>query len=712
MTEQNGQHKIQSFKQRWISYQILADIFMSAAIALLMGSLLHYVFMLPVWYGVVLFVLFATSLLLIHQTWKITDTDVSRFLNTAYPELEESCELIIKPSNQLNLLESLQRSKIEYALAAIEQPAQFTRRLKLSIIFMALAVLLSFLVGKVNYHPIGSSTSILGSTNTPVKNLVPEKLLPQIASVKVIISPPAYTNKASRQQNRFNLDAEEDSRINWTITTNTPVNKLQFIFNDKEVIDLHPINSDKTEWSAQKQFSKPGFYQVKIGGNLSDYYQIEIIKDMPPVIRIKTPKQYTYIDAGESTKVPLSVILNDDYGITDALIYATIAKGSGEAVKFKEQKINFSQSFASHQKEYQLQKVIDLHSLDMEPGDELYFYVQAQDNHQQQTRTDIYIVSIQDTAQLLSMSGMTMGVSLVPEYFRSERQIILDTEKLLKDRDSISADQFKARCNDLGIDQKLLRLRYGKFLGEEEESSEGGSKEANSLSAPEDFSNTQKIMDAYQDKHDNAEDASYLEKDTKTQLKNTLNEMWKAELSLRTFKPNDALPFEYKALRLLKDLQQKSRAYVAKTAYNPPPLKLVEKRLSGDLSKIGQPLSHQDIKQNADEYADLKKAVSVLDLMKQTRTVAQGDIHVLQITGVQLSSRATTQPGIYLPAITAIRHILAAPAKQVSLTDILKVETALQKALPLAAKLPQPGQNSADMGLSQSYFKNLNHNNK
>lgn len=693
---------------------MLADILLAASISIVGGSVVYNFFYPSILYGIILFILICVALLVIRQRWKLTTTDVSRYLNTIYPELEESCELVIKPTDQLNLLESFQLIKVNEALTSVKPPTIFVHRLRKMGLLMLAALLICFLINKIGQY-IGASSfdfTVSRTTSPRIKALVPEKLLPQIASVKVIISPPTYTSKSSRQQNRFNVDAEEDSRIGWTITTNTPVNKLQFIFNEKEVIDLHPTNSEKTEWSAQKQFSKPGFYQVKIGDKLSDYYQIGIIKDMPPVIRIKTPKQYTYIDAGESTKVPLSVTLNDDYGITDALIYATIAKGSGEAVKFKEQKINFYQSFATHQKEYQLQKVIDLHSLDMEPGDELYFYVQAQDNHQQQTRTDIYIVSIQDTAQLLNMSGMTMGVSLVPEYFRSERQIILDSEKLLKDRDGISAEQFKTRCNDLGIDQKLLRLRYGKFLGEEEESSEGSSKEADALRAPEDFSNTQKIMDAYQDKHDNAEDASYLEKDTKTQLKNTLNEMWKAELNLRTFKPAEALPFEYKALRLLKDLQQKSRAYVAKTAYNPPPLKLVEKRLSGDLSKIGQPLLHQDIKQNADEYADLKKAVSVLDIMKQSRTVAQGDIHILQITAVQLSSRATVQPAIYLLAVTAIRHILAAAAKQVSLTDILKVETALQKSLPLATKLPQPGQSSADMGLSQSYFKNLNLNNK
>jgi hypothetical protein len=49
--------------------------------------------------------------------------------------------------------------------------------------------------------------------------------------------------------------------------------------------------------------------------------------------------------------------------------------------------------------------------------------------------------------------------------------------------------------------------------------------------------------------------------------------MWSAELRLRTYKAEEALPFEYKALRLLKDLQQKSRVYVAKTAFKAPQIK-------------------------------------------------------------------------------------------------------------------------------------------
>jgi hypothetical protein len=457
----------------------------------------------------------------------------------------------------------------------------------------------------------------------------------------------------------------------------------------------------------KKVINQTGFYQVSIDGTLSDFYQVQVLKDGPPVIRIKSPKQYTHIDAGEVPKVSLSATLNDDYGIADALIYATVAKGSGEAVKFKEYKMNFNTSFKQHNRQYDVQKLFDLPALNMEPGDELYFYIEAQDNHRQKSRTDVYIISVQDTAQLLSMDGLVTGSNIKPEYFRSERQIILDTERLLKERDSISQDIFKTRCNDLGTDQKLLRLRYGKFLGEEDESGKEGSDELNKA---ENFSNTQMIMDAYTDKHDNAEDATFLEPAIKQQLKATLTEMWKAELQLRMYKPNDALPFEYKALRLLKDLQQKSRSYVAKTGYNPPPLK-IEKRLSGDLSKISQPINQRDIKAAADHFEILKRSIVVLEQLKYTPALNHADILTLQLAKQQLSAKASAEPGIYLPAVSALQHLISAD-KKINTADIAVVEKAIQKALPAVSSQPSISQNSADLGLSQQYYKNLNHVNR
>jgi hypothetical protein len=480
------------------------------------------------------------------------------------------------------------------------------------------------------------------------------------------------------------------------------VRNVFLIFNEGEKLPLK--GSQRTEWRGSRIITKPGFYQVSIDGKLSDLYQVQVIKDAIPVIHIKSPKQYTHIDAGEAPKVTINASITDDYGISNAQIFATVAKGSGESVKFKDTTFSFGTSFNQHSKQYNLQRIIDLPKLGMEPGDELYFYLQAQDTHQQKSRTDVLIVSIQDTAQLLSMDGIVSAANIKPEYFRSQRQIILDTEKLLKEKDSIAATAFKNRCNDLGTDQKMLRLRYGKFLGDEDESgTEGEGNE--DVAKAENFGNASVIMDAYTDKHDNAEDATFLEPAVKTQLKATLNEMWKAELRLRLFKPQEALPYEYKALRLLKDLQQKSRSFVAKTNYNPPPLK-PEKRLSGDLSKIGSPVNQQTQKPATDRYETLKKAIAILQQSRYS-VIDAGDKRVLQLASQQLASRASSQPGIYMRAVSALRRVINSNATP-SPADQATIEKAIQQSLPNSKTTPLANASAVDMGLAQRYYKNLN----
>src|ERR1700760_1566026 len=120
MAEQTGIGKLQQWQQRWMSYQIMADVLMAAAWAIFAGSIAWYIFTLPWAWGIAVFVIVFAGLLLMHRPWQITDTDVSRYLNTVYSELEESCELVLMPSASLNVLESLQRHKVEIALSHLK----------------------------------------------------------------------------------------------------------------------------------------------------------------------------------------------------------------------------------------------------------------------------------------------------------------------------------------------------------------------------------------------------------------------------------------------------------------------------------------------------------------------------------------------------------------------------------------------------------------
>src|SRR6185436_1647146 len=159
--------------------------------------------------------------------------------------------------------------------------------------------------------------------------------------------------------------------------------------------------------------------------------------DEAPRISIRSPKSYTVIDYGMPLKLPLFMTVSDDYGVTDVRLVTTISSGNGEAVKFSEQETPLPANYAAHLSQYDLGKTMDLAAMGMHPGDELYFYAKATDTHRQEARSDVYIVSLPDTAELLSLEGLVLPVSVNPEFFRSQRQIIIETEQLLREMDTL-----------------------------------------------------------------------------------------------------------------------------------------------------------------------------------------------------------------------------------------------------------------------------------
>ncbi|MDZ7670891.1 MAG: hypothetical protein U5Q16_16250 [Gammaproteobacteria bacterium] len=72
-------------------------------------------------------------------------------------------------------------------------------------------------------------------------------------------------------------------------------------------------------------------------------------------------------------------------------------------------------------------------------------------------------------------------------------------------------------------------------------------------------------------------------------LKEALDNMWNAEMYLRTRRPAEALPYEYAALELLKAVQQANRQYTRKAGYNLPPIPEDEKRLTGTYDDFANP---------------------------------------------------------------------------------------------------------------------------
>ncbi|HEY6902123.1 MAG TPA: DUF4175 family protein [Puia sp.] len=673
MAKQEGIERIGALQQRWrvegFAYCLLLALTIGLVAMLVSG-----------WNWVVGILMFMGGFVLMlwwTDYWQVTLKDVARYLDRQLPELEESSGLLLRPAEELGALERLQVARIVNRMGSLQMPKPFQKRLWIAEGVFLLIVLVCVAAGKVER----------ADQQVVVTKKVAARAAPGVQGVTITVAPPAYTGRVKRVQGVFPLRVEEGSLLNWEIRTSGAVDTVSFLFNDTVRVVLRPMDSSRTVWGYSMPAGHPGFYQVWVGKRVSELYKLEIIKDELPVISVRAPQAHTVLDYGESARVPMRVELRDDYGISDASVMATVSSGKGEAVKFKTQELRWATGFSGTK--YDLSKVLDLPAMGLKPGDELYFYCRAKDNHGQEARSDMFIITLADTAQLMSLEGLTLPSNVKPEFFRSERQIIIETEQLLKSRDTLSVADFNAKSNDLGIDQKLLRLRYGKFLGEEAE--EGDRKE---IEQPGAFGDAAKILDAYTDKHDNAEDATFFEPAIKAQLKATLSEMWKAELQLRTYKPAEALPFEYKALRLLKDLQQQSRTFVAKTGVKVTPLN-PGKRLTGELKDIQAPVQRAIKEAGLGEEEVLRMALAGLESRVMNSILMEEAMR-------SLGKAAASRPGEFLEGYQAMRKLLNGDS-----VDVRLVQQAIAKLLPEAKAVPSKRVAAPDAGLSGLYFKHL-----
>jgi len=683
--------RLSVLRRRWRAESLLYCLLLALAASILLTMTAHVVMGWPLWVGVFFLGGCFGLALAVFPLWRMSFGDITRYLDRQLPGLEESAGLLLRPAGELRPLERLQVVRMQKRLEGMTMPRPFRGRLLRALGFVCVAVAGSVIIGWVSGRRFAGVVAVS-------QRLAPalEALAPGIQSVQVRIVPPAYTGKPVRSQEAFGLVAEEGAQLKWDLVTTGAVDTVAFVFNDSTVRALRPVDGDRTRWSLAGMATHPGFYQVRVGKQLSGYYTFEIVRDEAPKIIIRRPKSYTVVDYGEPTTIGLQVQLRDDYGIDDASVVATMSSGKGEAVKFKEQVLRWDRNFTGGTS-YDLSRVLDLGALGLKPGDELYFFCRARDNHGQETRTDMYIISLTDTAQLMSLEGMTVGTDIKPELFRSERQIIIETEQLLKAKDMLPVAAFNNKSNDLGIDQKLLRLRYGKFLGEEAEEGEPGGAHGDTANFGA-FGDATKILDAYTDKHDNAEDATFFEPGVKAQLKATLSEMWSAELRLRTFKPAEALPYCYKALRLLKDLQQQSRAYVAKTGARLPPLNPA-KRLTGELTAIQAPEQRVNKDGVLSEESALRIGLGLLEGVRTGRVPTEADRVVLrQVEGV-LGREAAARPGKFLGGYEAMKKL--APG------DVPMAEKAIVALLPEAGATPVERKDAADGGLGRLYFSYL-----
>lgn len=702
----------------------------------------------------VAFVVTASTLYLALRLHKLSDRTIVQYLNRRYPELQESADLIVKDENTLSRLELIQLSNTVTRIESLAPTIKLPHNIGKAVVGFAGAVLILVLMSALDFR-----TSTTGST--PVRIIEHEleqaqtPAPPEIKEFTIRISPPKYTGQNISTAKGFDLKILEGATIEWNLRFTSVIRTAWLKFAGKDSISL---NSSNGRFVTKKTFVTSSIYQIiwkdEQGEKASsDYYQVEVIQDKSPEISFTDLRQSIELTTSDKPTIELRAKISDDYAVTDAYIIATVAKGSGESVKFREEKLPFTRPSTIAGQRLSAERVIDIKRLGLEPGDELYFYGEVFDNKhpkRNRSRTETFFITLLDTAAQQSVVDAGLGVDLMPEYFRSQRQIIMDTEKLLRNKKSVSKKEFNFLSNELGYDQKVLRLKYGEFLGEEfeselassdelgeaqvetviEEAKEGEEDMAEKFGHAHDKDNDHNLvedkkpghshndepkdpeakenpLEAFVHAHDDAEEATFFLQSVRTKLKAALTEMWDAELYLRLYEPEKSLPFQYKALKLLKEVSNDSRIYVHKTGFDPPPIK-EEKRLSGDLTEIKNLTRNAALSEEL-RYPSIGSALKAIDkLLQQERIlVSPAEKEILLNAGQELTPLAMQKPAHFLPALSLIKNIDQNQIQPRDIkTSLVQLQKILYSALPSELKQANSSTGSAS-ALDQSFIDNL-----
>lgn len=652
------------------------------------------------------------------QLHKLYPIRIVQYLNVHYPELKFSADLLLRDIQTLSGIEKIQQQQTALTLDQLKNKITFPHRITMAIILFISSILISLIIYKVNIDKENNTAFQEATRNA--ETVLSSPLPPTIEKINITIKPPVYTQLPNVQSQNPNLRVIEGSTVTWIITMTQPANRVYLIFASGDTLQAKGISNTYT---LSTTLTTTGFYQIGWRDEISDYYKLDVVYDLEPKITPLHQHQFIEFEFNSKKNFTVATNIEDDFGIRETYIIATVSKGSGESVKFREEKLLFTTPHVVTGKEVNVSRNINLDKLGMEPGDELYYYIVAVDNKQpipNKNRTETFFVSLKDTATVdLSFDG-GFGVDLMPEYFRSQRQIIIDTEKLIREKKTITKQEFNTRSNELGYDQKVLRLRYGQFMGEEFESgmtqesitqedhdhdheeedvvkkfghAHDTENEHNHVEhKKEELHNhqheskkpdePQNMLDEFVHMHDDAEVATFFIQSLKAKLKAALTVMWDAELYLRLYEPEKSLPYQYTALRLLKEISNDSRIYVHRTGFDPPPIK-EDRRLSADLSEI-----HSEIQRWVSEETvanpAIRQALPIIEIISRTNSITVDQRAILQKAGNELAQLAIANPGEYLASLSALRNVLD---DKLSRTEFEKQIRIIQQACWLA--IPQ-----------------------
>lgn len=560
-------------------------------------------------------ILLAAALHVWQRARGFDDRWLARQLDARRNDMDDSADLLFPHATPSTALQHLQRERLRQRLQdgpPIDLRAPWRPRGLLLGAVLATACIVVILLYPAPPSAPSASTTRPEERATQAR---PARLVGQ----RIQIQPPAYTDLRARDIGTLAAKVPEGSTLHWRLDFAPTPERVELVFHDGERLALQ---REGGSWIGSRRIVKPSLYRLRLAHPLPSEqagpHRLEVVVDKPPQLRALQPRQTLSLLQPGQRSWTLEFEATDDYGLApSARLQITRTIGGGENITTREQVVTLRGRGDATRKRYRHR--IDLAALGLVAGDDVIARLDISDRRApdpQTTRSPSYILRWppEPIPTSTDLDGLVKRV--MPAYFRSQRQIIIDAEALLKEKPALAADRYLARSDAIGVDQRLLRLRYGQFLGEEtsgepqlpptndaqdlqqvilgeepagaaaEPHDEHGDEHAGDLQRQPTFGEQQAVLEQFGHTHDHAEAATLLDPGTRKLLRSALDEMWQSELNLRQGRPELALPYAHRALGFIKQVQQAERIYLPRIGRQLPPIDPT-RRLGGDREGLG-----------------------------------------------------------------------------------------------------------------------------
>jgi hypothetical protein len=539
-------------------------------------------------------------------------------LDAARRDLDDSAHLLSRTPESLSPLQRLQQERVRQRLRDRAppdlRPAWPWRMIAPAWLLAAVAVAWTLA------WPMATPVPSAGADGPRAVAAIGK---PELRSASLRIVPPAYTGIAPSESDALDAQAPVGSRLHWRLRFDPQPEAALLRTHDGHDIVLRREGDD---WLAETILDASILYRVVVQADAAPtrLHRIDARPDQPPRVRVRLPERALTLADPLPRAWALAFEAEDDHGLAvDARLLITRTEGTGENIRFTDHVVPLRGR--GERRQLRFEASLDPARYGVQRGEDLIVRLEIQDNRAprpQTTRSASAILRWPERPPLGADGLDGLARQILPAYFRSQRQIIIDAEALIAEQSRLARDDFMARSDRIGVDQRLLRLRYGQFLGEESEGAPSlptsdlptGDLAADAPSAaqhghdddpqsqahghdhddhdhgsapPDGFGDGSGVVEAFGHIHDLPEAATLLDPQTREILRSALREMWQSELHLRQGAPRDALPYANRALELIKQVQQADRIYLPRVGSQLPPVD-ESRRLGGKRDGIAR----------------------------------------------------------------------------------------------------------------------------